>query len=144
MPNSAIILKFLKTSPLLSEQVNRQSGFFCRTRGPLGPNKFYLVPGVQALDYTNKRQNAEAAVGKKHLDSSLLLVQHLEGCLLLLDLPAHDHDDVGSGNESNMVLIGMIIMTCPTLSSSGMGSAPTTSWTCKSSLKVEMPFVWQQ
>ena len=60
------------------------------------------MPGVQALDYTNKRQNAEAAVGKKHLDSSLLLVQHLEGCLLLLDLPAHDHDDVGSGNESNV------------------------------------------
>ena len=33
---------------------------------------------------------------EKHLDSSLLLVQHLEGCLLLLDLPAHDHDDYGS------------------------------------------------
>ena len=65
MPNSAIILKILKTSALLSEQVYRQSGIFCRTRGPLNPNKFYLVPGVQALDYTNKRQNAEAAVGKK-------------------------------------------------------------------------------
>ena len=61
------------------------------------------MPGVQALDYTNKRQNAKAAVGKKHLDSSLLLVQHLEGCLLLLDLPAHDHDeDDDKGNESNI------------------------------------------
>ena len=41
-------------------------------------------------------------LGKKHLDSSLLLVQHLEGCLLLLDLPARDHDDVGSGNEGDI------------------------------------------
>ena len=39
---------------------------------------------------------------KKHLDSSLLLVQHLEGCLLLLDLPVHDHDDDGSGNEGDI------------------------------------------
>ena len=102
MPNFAIFFEILKHLHSFLKKVHRQSGNFCRTRGPLGPNKFYLVPGVQALDYTNKRQNAKAAVGKKHLDSSLLLVQHLEGCLLLLDLPARDHDDDGSGNESNI------------------------------------------
>ena len=69
---------------------------------PSVPTSFTSVPGVQALDYTNKRQNAETAVGKKNLDSSLLLVQHLEGRLLLLDLPARNHDDDGSGNESNV------------------------------------------
>ena len=42
-----------------------------------------------------------------------------------------------------LVLIGMIIMTCPMLSSSGMGSAPTTSLTCECSLQDEMKLFLQ-
>ena len=39
---------------------------------------------------------------KNHLDSSLLLVQHLEGCLLLLDLPVHHDEDDDKGKEGDI------------------------------------------
>ena len=101
MPNSAIVELIQILRCFLKKFIGNQK-IFVGPAAPSVPTSFTSVPGVQALDYINKRQNAEAAVGKKHLDSSLLLVQHLEGCLLLLDLPAHDHDDHGSCNESNI------------------------------------------
>ena len=103
MPNSAIFfLKYLNICVPFRKKFIGNQEIFVGPGDPSVPTSFTSVQGVQARTIQINDKMLKQLLGKKHLDSSLLLVQHLEGCLLLLDLPAHDHDDDGSGNESNI------------------------------------------